>query len=187
MTAMRLPNRHRPTSHRVFKAGELSQLIGELRKFSPRVGRQWRLLVRLAIEAAASPKDMANATWEQFDEGFLTWRIPKVRQGDKILDRPVVMTRTGRHILRLLAIMADPASPRVFHHLPASPSILSGQFGFAARRAGLSDFCMGDLATVGLAKRFRAAAGVADITEVLWALGWRHGKAPRMARPYLTS
>ena len=187
MTAKRLPNKHRPTSYRVFQSGELSQLMNELRMFSRRVGRQWRLLVRLAIEAAASPKDMANATWEQFDQGFYTWRIPSVRHGCKTLERPVVMTRTGRHILRLLARMANPADPRVFHHLPASPSILSQQFGFAARRAGLDDFCMRDLATVGLAKRVRAAAGLADITEVLWSLGWRHGKAPRMARPFLPS
>jgi integrase len=184
MSAIRSANRHRPNPHRAFQAGEYAKLVAELRGFPAAEARHWRLLARLAIEAAATPRELALATWDQFDQDFRLWRIPAVRQGRRICEKPVVMTRAGSRILKALRLISDAASPRVFHCLPESPLAVSARFGAAARRAGLADFCLRDLAGIGIAKRLRDSNG-ADIAQVAWALGFRHRQPPRFFRPYL--
>jgi integrase len=179
MAAIRFPNKHRPRRHRLFRTGEYVALMTELVKFP--AAAHWRRFARLAIETGAGPRDLADATWDQFTHGFKVWNVPAT--GSKGRAKPVTITRSGRRTLRALRLAAAPDSPRVFHALSDSPLSLSIQFGAAARRAGLDDFCLKDLQTIALAKRIAAAPSV-DPRQIGWALGMTQGDWPRALRSY---
>lgn len=183
MSAIRLPNKHRPNHYRRFEPGEYPRLMAELRRSGDLRARHWRLLTRLAIEASAPAAAIAGARWEQFSADLRTWNIPQI---GSCPGRTVTLTRTGRRIVRVLGIIADPASPRLFHSLPEKPRSLSHLFGRAAARAGLKDFCFGDLEGIGLAKRLQTSPR-ATIEQIAWALGKRHAVSPPYFRPYVRS
>lgn len=181
MAAIRTAKQFRPLAHRVLDQLEHRRLWSHLGNMTS--GLHWQGLMCLAVETATNPGDLAAAAWEQFSEDLGLWTVPRVWQGKSFIDRPIVMTEAARQTICNLRLRADPVNPRVFHPLPPSAKLLSYCFGRAAKEARVVDFCMRDLELMGVAKRV-ASSPAASIDQIAWALGWRHGKAPRFYRAY---
>ena len=186
MTSTVWANKHRPNQHRLFAPGEQQMLKAELgRDDDPSRSMHWRLLLKLAIETGASPADLASAEWNQFDKQHQLWTIPRSRQGKRYGPKPIVLTRKGTRIMRILHMLADSNSQRVFHSLPLSPLGLSIRFGYAATRAGLIDFCLRDFLAIAIARRVAASPGT-TAEQIAWSLGFRYGQTPKAIRAYIT-
>lgn len=185
MSAILLPSMHRPKQHRLFAPGEQQRLKAELGNFDPPQSRHWRLLLKLAIETGATASDLAGASWCQFDTRHQLWTVPRSRQGKIFVPKPIVLTRKGTRIMRILHMLADPTSARVFHSLPESPFRLSISLGYSAARAGLLDFCLRDFLTIAIAKRVANSPGV-GVEQIAWSLGFRYKQPPKAFRAYRT-
>lgn len=181
MSAIRLSNQFRPRAYRMLSYEELRLMLDHLTLAAN--GRHWQLLMELGIETATQSKDLACATWPQISPDFATWTVPAVIHGKTRMDRPIALTSTGKRIVQELMLLANPADPRLFHPLPASTKLLSYCFGRAAKAAGVVDFGLLDIASIGIAKRVKENPQL-SIDQIAWSLGWRHGKAPRFYRAY---
>ncbi len=70
-------------------------------------------LLRLAAETCARAQELFGAEWREFDLDRRIWRVPSSRSGDR--PRVIPLTDAALRALKAMTLVADPASPRVFH------------------------------------------------------------------------
>lgn len=106
-------------------------------------GRQWRILIDLAIETGARQQELIWAEWNHVDIEAQVWIIPKEHTKCQE-ERQVPLSPYAKALALQLREMADPVSTRVFHAL-SKPENVSAYFRKMRVEAGITDFRFHDL------------------------------------------
>lgn len=123
--------------------GEEKAIMARLRLIKAPSRDHWRLLFRLALETGARLQELVLADWREFDIERRLWDIPAAHTKMKKA-RSVPLSKAAHRIARLLKLLADPDSPRVFHRL-GNPTTVSAGFHKFVLDAKVKDFRFHDL------------------------------------------
>lgn len=103
----------------------------------------WRLLVRLALETGARLQELVKATWENVHLDRNLWTLPAEDTKTKKA-RAIPMSKKAARVFKLLKMLANADSPRVFHAL-GQPHAVSAGFHKIVLDAQAKDFRFHDL------------------------------------------
>lgn len=77
--------------------------------------RHWLRLLRVARETGARLCELLSATWGEFDLTRKIWVIPSLRGNAQ--PQVLMLSKAAMRSLKIMRLMADPASERVFHSI----------------------------------------------------------------------
>ncbi|URI09437.1 site-specific integrase [Aquincola tertiaricarbonis] len=133
---------------------EEKALSAALLSLDARKARQWRCLIRLAIETGARQSELVRANWDEFDLEQRVWNIPKGKTKAKKA-RWVALSRRAIRVLRLLK--AEGASD-LFDL--GQPSTVSCAFARLTKVAGINDLHFHDLRHEAITRMFLKKKGL---------------------------
>lgn len=125
-------------------------ILRKLREMRQPSRHHWKLLIRFALETGARLGEMVKANWREISACGTFWTIP-AKHTKANRQRVVPLTKTARRILRLLRLLADPASPRLFHMLKSAASV-SVQFSRWMKKWGIEGLKLHDLRHEGVSR-----------------------------------
>lgn len=160
---------------RRFEPGEEDALARELSELPGAIGEQFALFLRFALATGARLQEMVWAEWSEIGASGQEWHIP--HKHSKTKSRTMMLTDEAMDALRLLRLLRDPRSARVFPALglpqrgpraePPSgaafaaweadvledaPKRVSNAFARACKKAGLADYRLHDLRHDGISR-----------------------------------
>jgi integrase len=128
---------------RRLEAHEERAIMQRLRTIKSPARHHWRLLMRLALETGARLQELVKAQWENVHIERNLWSLPAADTKSKKA-RAIPMSKKSVRIFKLLKMLADPASPRIFHAL-GKPGNVSAGFHKFVLDAKVKDFRFHDL------------------------------------------
>lgn len=128
---------------RRLEAGEYDAIMRVIRMHPAASNFHYRLLVRLALETGARLQELVLAEWREINAQQTVWTIPAAHTKCK-KTRVVPLSKVAIRIVKLLKLIADPTSKRLFHTI-SNAEVASAMFRRMTRKAGVIDFHFHDL------------------------------------------
>jgi integrase len=122
---------------------EERRMLARFKLNSRQSGPHWTRMFKLALHTGARLQELVLAEWSEFDLDRRYWIIPEhhTKTGK---ERMVPLSKAAVRALRVMRLIASPASQRVFHEIKSSASA-SSVFSKITRCMGIVDLRFHDL------------------------------------------
>lgn len=172
-----LPKRWQGNRDRRLSSAEEAALMATLSSVETSGGKQWPLLVGLALETGARLQELVLAEWSEVDFDERLWTLPLEHTKSKYA-RCIPLSIKALDMMAQLKAMSLPGDPRIFHAMPSTHGV-SNAFRRHSLRAGLVDFHFHDLRHEAISRMVLHKRKL-SVYEIMKIVG--HGSLPMLNR-----